>query len=492
MILISKWAQNPVQFTDTLNDTAWKGSNPQHVPGIINAWLYLRNDAHFMYLNIDMPDETSNSDSGGDYFLLGCDVNKNQTINPNVDILYGGSQIKPGKIAKSYFLGPGRFTYIKSEPGDFEFAFEGSPKNSSAHKVWKLRIPLADFGINLSLFNIVAIMGLKLNVGGRSSEFVPGFDSTNFANMGSGLTLLFARNPVIDPALMGPVIAAVGLIPTAESIIDPTTGKATTALGYYVKAYKSAFAGVLNLIFNRNKVTSLQSTVAKYKVKCDGTELRSAWLNYRWVGNDVVLDAFGPDAGGFYTFPDAASQYSIEDLLIQFNSALLPNGIHHFTVEFYNAVGTLVTPPTDMQQILNLYIDNTAPTVSIDSIAPSSKDINLPDSDLAACKFATLAKNEGLKFMITVNDPQNNIDSFSFSYVYGNGTGGTIYSDVFDSTKPADWNGVTKLVIPAGGAPWMPPEECAYAFTLGAYSNTTNGYNKVGYNQVMRMVTIIM
>ncbi|MCX6243865.1 MAG: hypothetical protein NTU98_04105 [Bacteroidetes bacterium] len=493
MVLNSKWAGNPIQLTDTLNDPAWQDSYFQKLPGTVKPiWLYLRNDALNMYLVIDMPDETSNSNSANDYFWLSFDVNHNHSINPNLDVnfSFAGDHSHPGKIGKQFYLGPNVWTGLGSYPGDYRFAFEASPKNSAAHKVWKLRIPLAEFGINLSLFSIVAWMGLRIGVSGQTFEFPANFSGTGFTNMSTSV-LVFARNAFIDPALMGPVIAAVGLVPTAPSVINVSTGRATTASGYYVRALNSAFGGMLNLIFNHNTVNGLRAApklATKYKVMFGPvggtqTELRSAWYNYSWVGSDVVLDAFGPDAGGFYTLPDAASQYSIQDLLISFNSALLPNGLYQFTAVFYNAGGTAVVSPP---QTLNLYIDNTVPVVSIDRIAQAS----LPDHDLAACEFATLGKTEGLLFKITVSDPEKDIDSFSFTYNYGNGTGGTIYSDAYDTSKPVGWP-TPGLLLPVGGTPWIPPVKCAYAFTLGAYSRTTNGYGTIGYNSVMRMLTII-
>ncbi len=488
MVLNSKWAQDPVQLTDTLNDLAWAGSNFQKLPVAGNVWLYLRNDAHNMYLAIDMPDETSNNPAG-DYFWLSFDVNKNGSINPNQDVNYGTYSGSPGKVVKQFYLSPSTWTGIVSAPGDYTFSFETSPKGSTAHKVWKMKIPLMDFGINLSLFNVIAWMGLKIHVSGHEYEFPAHFYSTAFNTMNTAV-LVFARNATIDPSLMGPVMAAVGLIPTAASVIDPATGRATTAAGYYVTANKSAFGGNLNLIFNHNTVNGLRAAGAvKYKVISGlvggaQTELRSAWYNYRWVGNDVVLDAFGPDGGGYYALPDPLAQYSIQDLLIQFNSGLLPNGKYQFTVQFFNNANAVVPSPA---QTLVLFIDNTVPVVSIDLIAKS----NTPAVNLGACEFANLAKGEGLVFRITANDPEGDIDAYGLSYAYGNGTGGGIYSDAYSAAKPPGWTGVTNFAVPVGGTPWIPPVTCAYAFTVSASARTTNGYGSIGYNSVSRMLTII-
>src|ERR1043165_3619242 len=104
MVLNSRWAQNPLTLDESLNDAAWAGSNPAKLPVAGNVWLYLRNDAHNMYLAIDMPDDTNNN-SSADYFWLSFDVNKNGSINPNMDVNYGTNNIQPGKIGKQYYLG---------------------------------------------------------------------------------------------------------------------------------------------------------------------------------------------------------------------------------------------------------------------------------------------------------------------------------------------------------------------------------------------------
>jgi hypothetical protein len=489
MVLNSKWAPNPLSLNENLADAEWAGSNPQKLPIAGNFWLYLRNDAHFMYLAIDMLDETSNNNSSGDYFWLSFDVNKNGSINPNQDINYGiQTATYPGKVVRQYYLGPNTWTGINGQPGNYKFAFEGSPKNSAAHKVWKMKIPLSDFGINLAT-NVVAWSGLRVNASGHVHDFPAQFSGTGFAQMSTSV-FVFARNAAIDPALMGPVIAAVGLIPTAASVIDPATGRATTAAGYYVSAFKSAFGGSLNLIFNHNTVNTVRAAGAvKYKVMYGPSggsmaELRSAWYNYRWVGNDVVLDAFGPDGGGYYTLPNPAAQYSIEDLLIQFNSALMPNGLYQFTVQFFNAANAPVASPA---QTLKLFIDNTVPVVALNLIAKSSA----PTFDFAVCEFAKLAPGEGLVFKMTATDPEGDISSYGLNFAYGNGSGGGIYADAFDASKPPGWTGVSNFAVPTSPSPWIPPATCAYAFTVYAYARTTNGYGSIGYNSVSRMITII-
>lgn len=488
MVLNSKFAQNPLQLSDTLNDPAWAGSSPQKMPIAGNVWLYLRNDAHFMYFAIDMPDETA-SNAAGDYFWLSFDVNRNGSINPNQDVNYSTYSGSPGKVVKSYYLGPSTWTGIQGNVGDYVFSFEGSPNSSTAHKVWKMKIPLGDFGINLATFNVLAWMGLKIHVSGHEYEFPVQFSSTAFNTMSTSV-LVFARNAAIDPALMGPVIAAVGLIPTAASVIDPATGRATTAAGYYVSANKSAFGGMLNLIFNHNNINTLRAAGAtKYKVMhgmVGGplTPLQSAWSNYRWVGNDVVLDAFGPDGGGFYTLANPAAQYSIEDLLIQFNSGLLPNGKYQFTAQFFNAANA---PVASIAQTLVLFIDNTVPVVAINKIARSTAPA--VDVLLHVCDPLTLGHTEGLVFDITANDPEGDIDSFGISWSQGDGGGGSIYSDSF-AGKPATWTGVTNMIVPVG-PPWVPAKTCVYSFSLSASSRTTNGYGSIGYNSVSKSLYIV-
>lgn len=491
MVLNSKWAANPILLSATLNDSVWANTNTQKLPVAGNVWLYLRNDAKNMYLVVDMPDETSNSSSTGDYFWLSFDVNRNSAITANQDVNYGTSSSQPGKIGKQFYISANTWTGLVSFPGEFVFAFEASPKNATPHKVWKLQIPLLDFGINLSLLNVIAWMGLRLKVGGNTYDFPTNFSGAGFNTMNTSV-LVFARNAVIDPALQGPVMAAVGLIPTAASVIDPATGRATTAAGYYVAVNKAAFGGTLNLIFNHNTVNTLRAAGAvKYKMSYglvggSMSPLSSAWSNYRWVGNDVVLDSFGPDAAGYYFLPNAAAQYSIQDLLMQFNSALLPNGKYQFTVQFFNAGNAVVASPA---QTLVLLIDNTVPVVSINSISKSTA----PGVDVLAssCSPLTLAAGEGLFFNVTANDPEGDVSSLALGYAQGDGGGGTIYSDSFDASKPVNWVGITNFKAPVGATPWIPAKTCVYSFTIAAYARITNGYSYIGYNSATRMLYIV-
>jgi len=492
MVINSKWAANPIALTDSLNDPSWADALPQKWPVAQNAWLYLKNDAHNMYLAIDMPTLT-NSANSGDYFWLDFDVNRNGTINPNQDIEYGILNTNPGKIGKCFLLGQNVSTGIRSWPGTYVFDFEASPNNAVAHKVWKLKIPLVDFGIDLSALNFIAWMGLRVYSNGTLLEYPVNFEGAGFPAMNTSV-MVFARNANIDPALMGPVMAAVGLIPTAASVIDPASGRATTAAGYYVSANKSAFGGMLNIIFNHNTVNGLRAAplnAAKYKVMfgLSGgalSELQSAWSNYRWVGNDVVLDAFGPDGAGFYTLPNPLAQYSIEDLLIQFNSGLLANGLYQFTVQFFTAANAPVASPP---QTLYLFIDNTVPVVAINKISRATA----PGVDVLqhVCDPLTLGHTEGLVFDITATDPEGDISSYSMDWNVGDGGGGNIYNDAFGPSKPVVWTGVNNLIVPIGGTPWVPAKTCVYSFTLTAWSRTTNGYGSIGYNGVTKMLYIV-
>jgi hypothetical protein len=491
MVLNSKWAANPIQLSATLDDSVWANSNFQKLPVAANVWLYLRNDANNMYLAIDMPDETTNSSAANDYFWLSFDVNRNSAITANKDVNFGTTPAHPGKIGKQFYISANTWTGLVNYPGDYMFAFEASPKNATPHKVWKLRIPLSEFGINLSLLQVIAWMGLRINVGGNQYNFPLNFSNTGFNTMNTSV-LVFARNAVIDPALMGPVMAAVGLIPTAASVIDPASGRATTAAGYYVVVNKAAFGGTLNLIFNHNNINILRAAGAvKYKMNYGlvgggMSPLNSAWSNYRWVGNDVVLDAFGPDAGGYYMLPNAAAQYSIQDLLMQFNSALFPNGKYQFTVQFFNAANAVVASPA---QTLVLLIDNTVPVVSINKISKSTA----PAVDVLtnSCAPLTLAAGEGLFLNITANDPEGDVSSLALGYAQGDGGGGTIYSDSFDASKPVNWVGITNFTAPTGATPWIPAKTCVYSFTVAAYARVTNGYSYIGYNSATRMLYIV-
>ncbi len=335
---------------------------------------------------------------------------------------------------------------------------------------WPLSTPFTYFGFRVKSSN---------------PAFTTDFPGDFFKDFTKLRQLIFSRKPSIDPALLGPLVGSVGLIPTTQI---NAAGRATTDPGYFVAVQNAAFGGTLNLIGNRTKITDLWNNgIKKYKVEItppggSPQKLISNWSNYRWSGSTYVLESFAPSSLGFYELPNPSNDYSIDDLLIQFPTTALLPGLYQVKVIFYKRVGPIDVP--DESQTIGLYIDNHVPGVNIDSIKHGT-------SEVSACAIETIgASPDGLKFKITANDPEGNLLGVSFYATYGAGLSVGIHSE---SYAPAlgNWTGFVGKTIPASSN-WRPPQSCAYSFILSVSARTTNGYGYIGHNSTHRNLTLLL
>ena len=482
MITLSSWADLSIDLSANLGDPVWAGAGKMPIPG---GFVYTKNDALYLYAAIDMVNDTGNDSGVGDFFWFTFDCNRDGNITPNVDVNYAQWPSSPDKIGRQFYLAPSNWTGLYTDQTLFKTAFEASPDGAIPHRIWKFRFKLTDLNVSLAagLLPPFTRFGLKVHSTNPPQDLdSPASFWTNFASLH---TLYFSRRPVISPALMGPVIGCVGLIPTTK--INSISGKATTDVGYMVQVQNAAFGGLLNIIGNQPNLYSLITTGgARYiKVKhATGiggafTDFITAWTNYKWnpaIG-DYVLQSFGADATNFYPLQDVAFDYSIHDLLFQFDSGQLTQGIHQFKVEFYNAAKAPIVTPL---QVLTLNIDNTVPIVKINSIMHGTGAVN-------ACDIVKMTgPADGLVVNFDANDPENNVYSYSVYAIWGSGESATLATDTYTLAK-GDWAGVIGQNTPL----WVPVRTCAHSINVVAYSRTTNGYGYIRYNSVSRYITIM-
>ena len=482
-ILNSAWAAAPIVLTDTLMQDSWAGAREKQMP-IPRGFMWTKNDAQFAYIAFDLVGDTNNDPGTGDYFWLSFDKNRNGAITPNVDVNYGAYPGQPNKMGRQYYLGANTWTGLLNEVSASEcrIAFEASPNLATPHRIWKMRIKLADINVSLmGWWRGAPLARFGVRVASSNPAFVENTPA-NFSGNFAGLhTLYFNRNSAAPPADLGPVMGSVGLIPTTR--IDSATGKATTAPGYYVAAQNDAFGGLLNIIGNRTQLEVLKGLGATKCLvkKSEGSggfsNFRSAWFNYEWVVSDYVLTSFSPDASDFYPLPDPAVDYSIDDLLLQFDSTKLATGIHHFQVAFYNAAGVAVAAPP---QTLTLYIDNNVPQVKINAI--SHGGVVVP-----ACAIVQMSgPTDGVTVNYDATDVEGNLHSYSLTASWGDGSTAEIESASYSLVMGPNWNGVTGRT----SVLYVPAVTCAHAFSVHAWARTTNGYGRIGYNTASRFITI--
>jgi hypothetical protein len=481
-ILQSAWAAAPIELTDALNAESWAGARERQM-AIPGGYMWVKNDAYFAYIALDLTTDTNNDPGTGDFFWLSFDNDRNRAISPSTDTNYAVYPGQPNKLGKQFYLGANVWTGLLATDSSCRISFEASPNSTTPHRIWKMRINLSEISVSLSPFILWTPF---TNFGLKVASSTPAFNQNTPLNFNSSFaslhTLYFARNASLPAADLGPVMGSVGLIPTTK--INAASGKATTDAGYYVFAQNDAFGGLLNIIGNRTQLQTLWAAGArKYRVLGRaGTSgafanLRSAWYNYRWGGSDYVLESVGPDGSDFYPLPNPAVDYSIDDLLYQFDSTRSPNGLCQFQVQFFNASGAAVAAPG---QTLTICIDNNVPAVKINNVKHGANLVN-------ACDIVQLtAAQPGVTVNYDANDAEGNLHSFSLSASWGDGASAAIESVSYAIAMGASWVGVTNRTSPA----YVPAVSCAHAFTVTAWARTTNGYGRIGRNSASRFVTL--
>ena len=485
-LVLSTWATNPIAINGVLTPPEWNGAGVMPIPA---GFLMAKNDANFLYVALDLVGDFGNDVGTGDYFWFTVDVDANAAITPHKDLNYAMAPGAPNVSRRQYYLGPGTWTGLLTEvtTNQTHNGFGPTSHSPVPHRAWEMRIALSELGIDLSDPTSLKIVKFGLRVASTTPAFTFNFPA-NFFNSFSNLhTIALALSPTVPPGLAGAVIGTVGFIPTTNISGD---GFATTDPAYYFPVVETAFGGVMNLIGNQVTMQSLWAAGArKYKilrrVGTSGafTPIRQSWSNYHWNGSTYVLEPFGPDLSDNYPLTNPGEEYSIHNLLLQWNSIGEAASIHQFQARFLRNDGTTVVASTP--QTVSLMVDNNQADVQIINILHNGNPV-------PACAIETMTDNtDGLRFRITANDAEGHLQSYSLAAFYGDNLSATIVSDSYSAhLNPAHlWSGVTNVLVPMGE--WVPPISCAYQFRVSAWPRVTNGYSYLGGVEVNRHVTII-
>ncbi|SFT37756.1 hypothetical protein SAMN04489724_0487 [Algoriphagus locisalis] len=480
----SEWAVNPVDINKPIMDGDWDEAGSLK---FTRGFVLVKNDANYLYLALDVVSDTGNDSSTNDYFWLTFDNTRDRAITSGVDVNYGLYPGQPNKLGRQKYLGPGQWTGLLSDPSNSAVVqeFGPSPNSDVSHRIWKFRIELSEINVSLSWPLSTPFTYFGFRVKSSNPGFTTDFPGNFYKDFTKLRQLILSRKPSIPAKDLGPLVGSVGLIPTTK--INSSTGRATTDSGYFHFVENAAFGGTLNLIGNRTKMKTLYGAGnRKYMVEIAGPDggtykkLVSNWSNYRWTGSSYTLESFAPNTYGYYQLANPDTDYSIDDLLIQFpTSGLLP-GIYAVKVTFF--IGTSYTALDT--QVLKLYIDNHLPAAIIESVKHGR-------SEVSACAIETIgAAPDGLNFRITANDPEGNLRAVNFYATYGDGLSTSIFSEGY-STAKGDWQGFVNKLIPASSN-WRPPQSCAYSFVLTASARTTDGYKWIGKNPTHRNLTLLL
>lgn len=481
--LRSEWAVNPVDINKPIMAGDWGGAGSLKFS---RGYVMAKNDANFLYLTLDVVSDTGNDGGTNDYFWLTFDNNRDRAITSGVDVNYGLYPGQPNKLGRQKYLGPGTWTGLLADPSNSAVVqeFGSSPNSDVSHRIWKFRLELSEINVALYWPFSTPYTYFGFRVKSSNPGFTTDFPSDFHRDFTKLRQLILSRKPTIPVKDLGPLVGSIGLIPTTK--INPS-GRATTDSGYYHFVENAAFGGTLNLIGNRTKLQQLYAAGnRKYKVEIAGpgggsfTKLISNWSNYQWNGSTYNLESFAPNAFGYYQMANPATDYSIDDLLIQFPTTGLLPGLYSVKVTFY--IGTSYTEIDS--QVVKMFIDNHVPSAIIESVRHGGNEVS-------ACAIETIgAAPDGVNFRITANDPEGNLRSVNFYSTYGDGLSSSVYSAGYTPAM-GNWTGFVNKLIPASGN-WRPPQSCAYSFVLSVSARTTNGYSWVGYNNTHRNLTLLL
>jgi len=481
----STWAEQRISIGGALTAREWSGAGRMPIPA---GYLMVKNDEHFLYVALDMVKDLGNDAGTGDYFWFTVDVDGNTQITPRHDINYGLYPGHPNKMGRQYYLGPGRWTGLLNDVSESQarIGFGASPNSRTAHRAWELKLALDELGVDLGSHEALPVVKFGLRVSSTTPRFTYNYPANFYSNFSNLHEIILARSPDYPAGTAGAVIGGVGLIPA--SVISG--GYATTDPSYYVKVDEAAFGARMNLIGNRVTMQDLWHRGArKYRMlhRAGGAgayaPMLQNWVNYRWNGTTYVLEQFGPDSADMYPLPNPSSDYSIDDLLLQWQSVGAPAGIHEFKAEFFDSGNTPVAAPA---QVLELMVDNNLPFVDL-------VDIKHGSGSVSACAIEHMSSaGDGIRFKITVEDAEEHLKDYYLTAHWGDGQNDTIHSDTYAAHRNPShkWKGIQNLTVPPGV--WVPDRTCAYQFRLTAYPRTTNGYGYIwSHNSDTRHVTLI-
>lgn len=493
-IIRSQWASTPISPENSLNNDLWSDAleKKMSIPG---GYFMAKNDLRFLYVALDLTEDTNNDPGTKDYFWLSFDKDRNRSITPNVDVNFAPYRDQPNKLGRQLYQGPGSWTGLLNTASQSECrsSFAASPNSSTPHRIWTLKLALSEIErfsiLPFPIFRLKRYLKFGLRVNSENPQFRHDSPDNFFQNFRNLHTLYLSKKATIPTTQTGPVIGGVGLIPFTK--IDKSTGKATTDSNYMVKVTKAAFRGRLNIIGNRTKLNQLYgSGYTHYKVlhKKPGSgtesELVTSWNNYKWNGSDYELNLFSPDSENKYKLPDPSVDYSIDDLLFQLKSDEYATGIHEFKIEFYKGSNKLNPSPSEQGDfILKIYIDNNIPEVSLNSIKYNGSEVN-------ACAILNLnSATDNLDISFEAFDEEGNLNAYALVARWGEGHSEVIKSAKYDDlgTDPDSWQGSRNI-----NASWTPQTTCAHSIEVIATARSTNGYGGYsGKNVAYRYVTII-
>lgn len=476
----SRWTGTPVPTDGMLPAAEWAGAGALPIPA---GFLMVKNDASNIYLALDMVGDTGNDAGTNDYYWLVIDSDSNGAVTPSRDVMYSPWPGQPDRLGLWLMAGPNA-TWPASTgqviASTERVGFGPSPNSAANHRIWELRLSLAELGIIVDPALPPPVVKFGLRVVSSSPAFTFDFPANPLSAFGAFHQMILATQATatFPPGTAGVVIGGVGYIPASLIGAD---GYATITMPYYLNPDEAAFGRTMNLVGNTVTWASLWAAGArKYRVQHRSgntpgevaaalwAPIRQSWANYRWDGTTYVWEPFGPDAANMYPLVNLAVDYSIKALLFQWVSSAASNNLHQFRIQFFNAASAPVASPA---QVLTLRVDNKLPDVEV-------LDIGHNGASVPPCAIVTMDDaSDGVQVSFQAFDPEGDLLSYSVDALWGAGSSANIAGDSYPPHRVPShvWQGVSSSTVPASPAEWVPPVTCAYMFRVTATARVTDG-----------------
>jgi len=481
----ARWASNAPVIDGTASAGEW---NSGTVTKLKRGKMVTMNDGQFLYVLLDLIEDTGNDSTTADYYVLTFDADLNHSVSPNVDFFY--DVCGDGRpFTKAYYLTGTSFTGCQDVAPESQHGrgFGATFNARIAHRFYEFRLSLAEIGVDTTEWTTSAgnVPKVRLNVAGISSS--PSFsfaqpDPNIFPSLANDMFVInLAALPSYPVGSAGPTFAGVGLVPA--SYIDSAGYANLDVPGYAYTAFQAPFGGNLNVFGNW---ANLRSTYGarSYRIKYsrDGgpaNTLIQTWTNFRFnpVSGNWDPVAFAPDASGKYSIPTTSilAPWYLPNLLTSWQTGQFGDGTYALSLELFDASGNPLSPP--IENSLTLYLVNTPPLVKINQVSYNGAPVS-------ACAIVTQGPAPvGFTYDISVTDAHGALNDYSLYGYYGDNLSSYVYSDAYNpghlnEDGPEKWNGESHLTVPTG-APWRAPAQCAYTFNLTASSRSQNGYGPI-------------
>ncbi len=492
--ILRRWATTPPTINGVVGRGEWSYAQST---ALAHGKLMTMNDSHFLYVLIDVVDDTVDNPPAhagantGDWFRLAFDVDLNHAVTPHVDLDYsscndGQEFVKSIRLSASSWTG-----CTPTDPQSVGKAGFGATLNSSVpHRFWEMRLKLSEIGADTGFRSLISFRNphVRFNVTTRSEA--PAFNTSQpTASISPDLSNLFNLSLAVTPVYpggSGPVFMGVGLVPSSYIGSD---GYANINQPGYYYATNAPFGGDLR-VFGRWSALRYTLGASKYRVLVskDGgafTRMRETWTNFKWNGLTWLPQAIGPDSNDAYGIPSFFELWYNPNQILGWQTQASDNGTYRLKLELLNGLGAVLPSPAG--NLMTLRLVNTPPSVALNKVQYDGNDI-------CECGIVTQGSApKGFSFDISVTDTNGALSGLWLYGTYGHGHAtDTLYSDSYTSggvsmgipffvnhinaDGPKQWDGFSALSVPLAGREWRASKSCAYSFILGASSRVQNGY----------------